>query len=196
MMAKLQRILWVAAIAFVAGRAGALPPLPSIDGVVPIPNGTVPTVRKTPGTVTASTTGKTLDITSTSKRFVIDWTSFNIDPTYRVNFAMPDRASIGVNRVTGVGSSYLSTIAGDLWSNGNVWLLNPNGVLFSGTARVDVGGLLAAPAYFYDINQFIRADGTYDARLETNGTLNSVQPLVRFDMAGSVATGADFLRLS
>ncbi|MEY3137486.1 MAG: hypothetical protein RL580_1218, partial [Pseudomonadota bacterium] len=192
MMAKLQRILWVAAIAFVAGRAGALPPLPSIDGVVPIPNGTVPTVRKTPGTVTASTTGKTLDITSTSKRFVIDWTSFNIDPTYRVNFAMPDRASIGVNRVTGVGSSYLSTIAGDLWSNGNVWLLNPNGVLFSGTARVDVGGLLAAPAYFYDINQFIRADGTYDARLETNGTLNSVQPLVRFDMAGSVATGADF----
>ncbi|MBU3672687.1 MAG: filamentous hemagglutinin N-terminal domain-containing protein, partial [Sinobacteraceae bacterium] len=169
MITKLHRILWVAAIAFVAGRAaaGPLPPpltLPSLDGVSPattLPNsvnGSSGLVRKSGGqatSVTLTNTGNTIDIASTSKRFVIDWTSFNIGQGYRVNFVMPDRASIGVNRVTGVGANYRSNIRGDLWSNGNVWLLNPNGILFSSTARVDVAGLLATPANFRNLDEFI-----------------------------------------
>ena len=172
MMVKLQRIFWVAALVFLAGRAAALPPRPSLDGVNNIPNGTVPTVRKTPGTVTATTTGNTLDIVSTSKRFVIDWTSFNIDYNNRVNFAMPDRGSIAVNRVTGVGGTYKSNIGGSLWSNGNVWLLNPNGVLITRDARIDVGGLLATPAGLSNIDEFITSSGTYAA----TSTINFVMP--------------------
>ena len=172
MMVKLQRIFWVAALVFLAGRAAALPPRPSLDGVNNIPNGTVPTVRKTPGTVTATTTGNTLDIVSTSKRFVIDWTSFNIDYNNRVNFAMPDRGSIAVNRVTGVGGTYKSKIGGSLWSNGNVWLLNPNGVLITRDARIDVGGLLATPAGLSNIDEFITSSGTYAA----TSTINFVMP--------------------
>lgn len=172
MMVKLQRSFWVAALVFLAGRAAALPPRPSLDGVNNIPNGTVPTVRKTPGTVTATTTGNTLDIVSTSKRFVIDWTSFNIDYNNRVNFAMPDRGSIAVNRVTGVGGTYKSNIGGSLWSNGNVWLLNPNGVLITRDARIDVGGLLATPAGLSNIDEFITSSGTYAA----TSTINFVMP--------------------
>jgi filamentous hemagglutinin family protein len=201
MITKLPQILWIAALAFVAGRAAAVPPpLPSFDGVnLPstLPdsvNGGTGLVRKSGGqttSVTLTKTDKTMDIVSTSKRFVIDWNSFNIDREYRVNFLMPDRASIGINRVTGVGADYQSKISGDLWSNGNVWLLNPNGILFNSTARIDVGGLLAAPAYLRNIEQFIREDGDYDTRFETNGITNSTQPLIQFTMPGTIATGAD-----
>jgi filamentous hemagglutinin family protein len=50
-------------------------------------------------------------------------------------------ASQVLNRVTGNDPS---AILGSLSSNGRVWLLNPNGVLFGQSARVDVAGLVTS----------------------------------------------------
>jgi filamentous hemagglutinin family protein len=170
-----------------AGAAAAqTPPLPSLDGVNSISSGTLPNaasggngvVRTSGGStglpVIVTVDGTTANIQTAANRSVIDWQSFNIGEGHRVNFLLPDRASVAVNRVRGVGADFASRIDGDLWSNGNVWLLNPNGVFFGATARVDVAGLLATPAGLRNLDDLIGVDGTYD----TTST-------VRFNMPGS-----------
>ena len=170
-----------------AGAAAAqTPPLPSLDGVNSISSGTLPNaasggngvVRTSGGStglpVIVTVDGTTANIQTAAHRSVIDWQSFNIGEGHRVNFLLPDRASVAVNRVRGVGADFASRIDGDLWSNGNVWLLNPNGVFFGATARVDVAGLLATPAGLRNLDDLIGVDGTF----QNTST-------VRFNMPGS-----------
>jgi filamentous hemagglutinin family protein len=78
---------------------------------------------------------------------IINWTSFSISPGNSVVFEQPGVSSIALNRVT---SGEASDIAGTLRANGQVWLINPNGILFGPGARVNVGGLLATTADIRD----------------------------------------------
>jgi len=80
-------------------------------------------------------------IAQTSDKLSIDWTSFNIASGSRVDFHQPDANSIALNRVIGTDGS---KIMGQLNANGRVFLVNPNGVLFGKTAKVNVGGLVAS----------------------------------------------------
>lgn len=112
-----------------------------------------------PGSTTFNTNAaKTkLDVNSSSRRVVIRWDSFNIGAGNEVVFTLPDGQSIAVNRVACVANCLASNINGSLRSNGNVWILNPAGVLFGVGARVDVGGLLATPASIDDLRGFVNA---------------------------------------
>lgn len=83
-----------------------------------------------------------LDITQSSNRAVINWSSFDIGQDAEVAFSQPNSSAIALNRVT--GGSAPSQIAGKLTANGIVAVLNANGVVFAGTADVDVGGLVAS----------------------------------------------------
>jgi filamentous hemagglutinin family protein len=80
-------------------------------------------------------------IQQTSEKLSIDWASFNIASGSRVDFHQPDAYSIALNRVIGTDGS---KIMGQLNANGRVFLINPNGVLFGKTAKVNVGGLVAS----------------------------------------------------
>ncbi len=80
-------------------------------------------------------------IQQTSDKLSIDWTSFNIASGSRVDFHQPDANAIALNRVIGSDGS---KIMGQLNANGRVFLINPNGVLFGKTAKVNVGGLVAS----------------------------------------------------
>jgi filamentous hemagglutinin family protein len=81
-----------------------------------------------------------LNILQQSDRAAIDWQSFSIGTQEQVQIFQPSSTSALLNRVTG---STPSNIAGLLRANGQVMLVNPNGILFTPTARVDVGGLFA-----------------------------------------------------
>jgi len=79
-------------------------------------------------------------VTQTSQKAIINWHSFSIAQGEQTTFAQPNAQAIALNRVVGVDPS---KIMGALKANGQVWLINPHGIVFGKTARVDVGGLLA-----------------------------------------------------
>ena len=82
-----------------------------------------------------------LTVVQSSALLGIDWQSFNIGAHASVVFEQPGASAVALNRVVGNGASQ---IYGSLSANGQVFLVNPNGVLFAPGARVDVGGLVAS----------------------------------------------------
>ncbi len=85
--------------------------------------------------------GNTTDIVQLSQDLFLNWLSFNVGPQETVNFLQPSSSAIAVNRIL---DSNGSQILGHINANGDVWLINPNGVLFGQDAQVNVGGLVAS----------------------------------------------------
>jgi filamentous hemagglutinin family protein len=85
--------------------------------------------------------GNSMTVTQSTSRMAIDWQSFNIGTGHAVEFIQPTTSAAALNRVVGAD---VSTIQGNLRANGQVFLLNPNGILFTPTAQVNVGGLVGS----------------------------------------------------
>jgi fibronectin-binding autotransporter adhesin len=100
---------------------------------------------------------------------ILNWNSFNIGAGAGVRFDQASAASKVLNRVVG---NEPSAIFGSLSSNGHVWLLNPNGVLFGAGARVDVAGLVASTLRLND-NDFISGRYRFNAAEGDAGTLRN-----------------------
>ena len=76
-----------------------------------------------------------------SDRTIIDWQAFSIGAGETTQFLQPSASAVALNRVTG---AQVSEILGRLSANGQVYLINPNGILFGPDAVVDVAGLIAS----------------------------------------------------
>jgi filamentous hemagglutinin family protein len=94
------------------------------------------------GAATLSQAGNQLTVTQATQRVVTNWNTFDVGAGATVRFDQPNAGSIALNRVTGGGAA--SSILGTLNANGNVWLLNPGGVVIGKGAQVNVGGLVAS----------------------------------------------------
>ena len=90
-----------------------------------------------------------LTVNQTTNKVIINYNSFSIGQYETVQFNQPNASSIALNRVTGTSPS---SIMGTLRANGQVFLINPNGVLFGRTAQVDVRGLVASSMNISDSN--------------------------------------------
>lgn len=88
-----------------------------------------------------------MTIQQASARAAINWQGFSIGAGKAVQFVQPSPAAVALNRVTGGDPS---VIQGALRANGQVFLINPNGVLFSPTAQVNVGALVATTRQLSD----------------------------------------------
>ncbi len=95
----------------------------------------------TAGAATLATSGATLNVNQTSDRAAINWQSFSVGSNATVNFNQPNASAVTLNRVVG---NEASVIAGALNANGQVFVLNSNGVLFAQGAQVTVGGIVAS----------------------------------------------------
>lgn len=93
------------------------------------------------GQAAIAQSGSAMTINQGSDKAILNWQSFNIGSSASVNFQQPNSASVALNRVIGADPS---AIYGSLTANGQVYLVNPNGVLFGQGARVNVGGLVAS----------------------------------------------------
>ncbi|MFZ5502217.1 MAG: filamentous hemagglutinin N-terminal domain-containing protein, partial [Pseudomonadota bacterium] len=83
--------------------------------------------------------GNTLTVTNTPGT-IINWQDFSIGRNEITRFAQQSASSTVLNRVIGGNPS---NILGTLQSNGQVFLLNPSGIIFGAGATVDVAGLVA-----------------------------------------------------
>ncbi len=86
------------------------------------------------------TQGKQLTITNTPGA-IIHWQSFGVDRGELTRFVQQNAASAVLNRITGTDPS---RILGALQSNGRVFIINPNGIVFGAGAQVDVAGLVVS----------------------------------------------------
>ncbi|WP_245432702.1 YDG domain-containing protein, partial [Rhizobium sp. WW_1] len=82
-----------------------------------------------------------LTINQTSGSAVVNWQSFNVGKANRVTFVQPDANAAILNRVTGETSS---TISGQITANGQVYLINPNGIAITSSGTVKAGAFVAS----------------------------------------------------
>ena len=99
------------------------------------------------GQGTIAQNGKNMTVTQQSGKMAVDWTQFNIARDEAVKFAQPGRDAVALNRITG---GQKSVIDGALSANGNLFLVNPNGVVFGKTSSIEVGSLVASTAQLSD----------------------------------------------
>lgn len=93
------------------------------------------------GQVAATTAGSTMTIAQQTAQAIINWQNFGIGRGEAVHIKQPNSQAMLLNRVVG---SNPSEIFGQLTANGQVILVNPNGVFFRPGSSVDVGGLTAS----------------------------------------------------
>jgi filamentous hemagglutinin family protein len=94
----------------------------------------------TSGSANISQSGNTTNITQSTNKATINWQDFSIKSNETVNFNQPNVNSITLNRVVG---NERSIIDGALNANGQVWILNSNGILFNKDSKINTAGILA-----------------------------------------------------
>lgn len=82
----------------------------------------------------------TMQINQMTDKAIINWNGFSINVNELVKFIQPSSSAIALNRVIGADPS---VILGQIAANGRIFLINPNGILFGSSAKVDAAGLLA-----------------------------------------------------
>jgi filamentous hemagglutinin family protein len=125
------------------------------------------------GAGSISQSGPTTTIQQSSPILSLNWQSFNVAPQETVNFRQPSAAAIAVNRIYDTNGTQ---ILGQLNANGQVWLVNPNGILFGQGAQVNVGGLVASTLDFNDtgLNGNARTfSGNGTGSVVNQGTINA-----------------------
>ncbi|WP_370679931.1 YDG domain-containing protein [Comamonas sp. GB3 AK4-5] len=118
------------------------------------------------GNASIGQSGSQMTVNQSSPKAIIDWTSFDIGKNAGVTFVQPNANAVALNRVT---AGDASQIHGQLNANGQVWLINPNGVVFGQGSKVDVGGLVASTL---NITNADFNNGNY--RFTRNGATGSI----------------------
>ncbi|QLF93652.1 filamentous hemagglutinin N-terminal domain-containing protein [Pseudomonas sp. ABC1] len=130
------------------------------------------------GITIGSMNNNELVITQALQKGIINWTDFSIDAGELVRFAQSaGNDSITLNRVLG---SQVSNIQGALQANGNIFLINPNGIVFGAGSQIDVAGLLATTFDVTDSSflsggqlEFSQVAGKDLASIANQGTITS-----------------------
>jgi filamentous hemagglutinin family protein len=126
----------LAAVAFACLTVGGVQGQPTLSASALPTSGQVST-----GKVTMSTQGANMAISQTSDKASVNWDSFNIGSAAAVNVTQPSANAVLLNRVTGNDPSQ---IFGKLSANGQVILLNPNGIVFGQSGSVTASAFTAS----------------------------------------------------
>jgi filamentous hemagglutinin family protein len=122
--------------------------------------------------------GGHLTITQTSARAVVNWTGFNVGAGGVVTFAQPNSSSAILNRVA--ANAGQSVIDGQISGNGQVFLVNPNGVAISSTGVVNTTGGFVASSLDVSDSDFMAGTLNFSGSATGPGVSN----------AGSITAGS------
>lgn len=123
------------------------------------------------GSITQS--GSTLTVNQTTGRMITNWNTFDIGQGQTVNFVQPNSSAVSLNRV--VGGQGASQILGNMNANGQVWLINPGGVMIGQGAQINVAGIVASSANISD-SDFMAGSSTFSGAsgaVSNAGTINA-----------------------
>ncbi len=95
----------------------------------------------TAGAAAIQQAGGNLTVLQSTDRAIINWDAFSIGAGNSAVFQLPSASSAVLNRVTGATPS---AIMGSLQSNGQVYLINPSGILIGPNASISVSSLVAS----------------------------------------------------
>ena len=127
----------------------------------------------TAGQASFNSQGNTLTVTNTPGT-IINWQDFSIGANEATRFVQQSASSAVLNRITG---GLPSNIFGVLQSNGQVFLINPSGIVFGAGATIDVSGLVASTLNLSDAD-FLAGNHNYTAipgaqNLSNAGNINA-----------------------
>jgi filamentous hemagglutinin family protein len=131
---------------------------------------------------TYSPNGTNLTINQASQTAILNWQNFNIDKGYSVNFVQPSSTSSALNRIWDANPT---TIAGSLTANGQLYLINQNGIIFANGAQVNTGALIASSL---DITDSLYTAG-YLTNTQVIPAFSGIGGFVRVD-SGAVLNGS------
>jgi filamentous hemagglutinin family protein len=119
--------------------------------------------------------GLNTTINQATQNMAINWQSYNVNIDERVQYIQPNSSSISLNRIF---SNNGSSIAGRIDANGQVILVNPNGVFFTPTSVVNVGSIIAStldmtPTDFMNGNYIFNEVLGTDGAVVNSGTINA-----------------------
>ncbi|UTR25642.1 two-partner secretion system adhesin CdrA [Pseudomonas aeruginosa] len=157
----------------------------SINAAMAAPTG----AQFNPNEIKISQQGKTTLIDQSTQRAIINWKGFDVSADEAVRFNQPDVTSSTLNRVT---AGQESVIAGRISAPGQVIIYNSNGVVFSGSAKVDVGSLITTTAnisdeHFRQGKLIFDQPGNPDARIVNDGSISVAEKGLAAFVAPSVA---------
>ena len=121
--------------------------------------------------------GRDMIINQTAERATLHWKSFDIAPNHSVEFRQPSASSVALNRIF---DSKPSEIAGRLTANGQVYLINQNGILFKSGAQINTQSLIASTLQIDD--EVFTEIGFVNAIRQGD---NPADALAAFDMMGA-----------
>lgn len=125
----------------------------------------------TAGSASIVQSGLVTNINQSTQKAAINWNNFSIANNEVVNFNQPNVSSITLNRVVG---NEKSIIDGALNANGQVFILNSNGLLFSKNASINTAGLVATTMNLSDtdfMNGNYNFKGDSSASIINQGTI-------------------------
>ncbi|MBN8962459.1 MAG: filamentous hemagglutinin N-terminal domain-containing protein [Rhizobiales bacterium] len=99
-----------------------------------------------------------MTITQSSSSAVVNYNTFSVGAGHAVNIQQPSVNAALLNRVTG---DTPSTIAGSLTANGQVYLVNPNGIAITPSGTVNVGGGFVASTLGISDSDFMSGKRTF-----------------------------------
>ena len=140
------------------------------------------------GQATVQSTGNTLNVNQSSQRGVVEWNTFNIGSNATVNFIQPSANSVTLNRVMDMNASQ---ILGRISATGQVFISNPNGVIFGTSAQVDVGGLVATSKSIANAD-FMNGQNTFEGNGQVGSVIN--QGTLQAALGGYIALLAPQVR--
>jgi len=117
----------------------------------------------TSGNANISVAGTATNIQQSTQKAIINWNGFNTATNESVNFQQPNSQAVALNRDQ---SGSQTNFFGSLNANGQVFLLNPNGIVFGPQSQVNVGGLVASTLSLSDTN-FLNGNYAFSAPVGT-----------------------------
>ncbi|WP_028103666.1 YDG domain-containing protein [Pseudoduganella violaceinigra] len=121
--------------------AGSLAMAGASAAGAPPPNALPTGMQLVAGQAGVNVQGNSMTVSQATQQAIMNWQGFNIGADAQVRFNQPNASAVALNRVV---DGEASAIFGKLSSNGKVFLVNPQGVLFGAGAQVNVGGLVAS----------------------------------------------------